>query len=89
MAKQDQRINRDLLKFDKTVMRTFDSFEEADEADREHWLSCTPEERMIALEHIRQLAWGYNDQSGLKLSRSPGLLKLSRRPLSGGRRIRG
>ncbi len=54
---------KDLLDFDKTAVRRFTSFEEAEQANRRYWLSRTPLERMQALEHIRQLAWGYDAQS--------------------------
>jgi hypothetical protein len=60
---QSRSFEDDLCKFDKTAIRTFSSFEEAERVDREYWLSRTPVERMQALEHIRQLAWGYDDQS--------------------------
>jgi hypothetical protein len=49
-----------MLKFDPTVMRTYSSFEEADKGDRESWWARSPVERLIALEHIRQLNWRYD-----------------------------
>jgi hypothetical protein len=48
-------------RMDRTVMRVFNSFEEAERHDREFWLSRTPVERMQALEQIRQHAWGYSN----------------------------
>jgi len=44
-------------------LEIFDSFEEADEADRKYWLSKTPVERMQALERIRGMAWGYGSDA--------------------------
>jgi len=79
----------DLLLFDKTATRSFDSFEAADQADRAYWRSRTPEERMMALEHIRQLAWGYDETSRPEFQRSVRVLKLRRRKVSGTRRVRG
>jgi hypothetical protein len=90
MPKPSRRTSfeQSLLKVDRTVIQAFETFEEAEEADRQYWLSRTPVERMIALEHIRQCAWGYDDQSEPGLPRSPELLKLRRRPLHGDRRVR-
>jgi len=48
------------VKLDKTVVRVFSSFEEADAADRAYWHSRTPEERLLAAEMMRQSAYGYN-----------------------------
>jgi hypothetical protein len=42
------------------TLEIFDSFAEADQADREYWLSRTPLQRMESLERIRGLAWGYD-----------------------------
>ncbi len=42
------------------TMEVFNSFAEADEADRKYWRAKTPLERMQALERIRGMAWGYN-----------------------------
>src|SRR5690606_26256602 len=62
MAEQVQpERSLDFESVDRTVMQVFNSFEEAEHADRDFWLSRTPEERMIALEHVRQVAWGYSD----------------------------
>jgi hypothetical protein len=83
-----KQFERDLTVLDRTSLRSFDSFEDAEQETRAYWRSRSPIERMIALEHIRQLAWGYDDSSERRLSRSSGLLKLSRRSLSGHRRVR-
>jgi len=42
------------------TMEVFNSFAEADEADRKYWRAKTPLERMQALERIRGMAWGYD-----------------------------
>jgi hypothetical protein len=42
------------------TMEVFNSFAEADEADRKYWRAKTPLERMQALEKIRGMAWGYD-----------------------------
>ncbi|MBC8109095.1 MAG: hypothetical protein H7Z14_21090 [Anaerolineae bacterium] len=65
-----------LTKFDRSVVRVYNSFEDADQADREFWWSRTPVERLIALEHIRGLAWGYDAENPPRLPRSPELLQL-------------
>ena len=38
----------------------FESFAEAEAADRAHWLSRTPQERLAAAEQLRQIAYGYD-----------------------------
>jgi hypothetical protein len=43
----------------KWSLQTFDSFAEADKADREYWWSRSPAQRMRELERLRQLNWGY------------------------------
>lgn len=88
-SRRRAEFERSLVTFDKSAFRSFDSSAEAEEADDSYWMSRTPEERLIALEHIRQLAWGYDDESRPQLRRSPELLKLRRRPLPGARRVRG
>jgi hypothetical protein len=55
------------MKVDRTKIRVFNSFEERDAADREYWKSLTPEELLTALEMMRQIAYGYDeDQRGLQ-----------------------
>lgn len=41
------------------TLKTFDTFAEADQADREYWWSQTPAFRLRALEELRQLNYGY------------------------------
>ena len=48
-------------KIDKTQIRVFNSFEEAEQAEREFWMSCTPEERLTALEMMRRSTYGYDE----------------------------
>lgn len=50
----------DEVRLDKTVFEVFSSFEEAEAADRHYWHSRTPEERLEAVELMRQSAYGYN-----------------------------
>ena len=87
-ASRLEKFEHDLVTFDRSAYTVYNSFEEADATVRKYWRSRTPIERMIALEHIRQLAWGYDDANPPRLPRSPELLQLSVRPLSADRRIR-
>ena len=50
-------------------LRVFGSMREADEADRRDWWSRTPEERMRALERLRQLNWGYGRRQAVSAVR--------------------
>jgi hypothetical protein len=52
-------VSLDDVRLDKTAFRVFSSFEEAEAADRVYWHSCTPLKRLIALELMRQSAYGY------------------------------
>ena len=49
------------MKVDRTKITVFSSFEERDAADREYWRTRTPEERLTALEMMRQIAYGYDE----------------------------
>jgi len=50
-------------KMDKTVISVFSSFEEADKADEEYWLSKTPEERLYYKELLRKVnLWIYGNE---------------------------
>lgn len=52
---------------DRTTLRVYSSHEEADADEREFWMSCTPEERLTALEVLRQSVFGYaEDERGLQ-----------------------
>lgn len=57
------------VKIDKTAFRIFTSFEEADEADREYWRHASFAERLLALELMRQSAYGYSDPATPRLQR--------------------
>ena len=50
----------DTFKVDKGMLSVSSSFEEADEADKAYWHSKTPQERMAALELMRQINYGYD-----------------------------
>lgn len=54
------RVNR-------TKFQVFDSFEDSKRSEREYWLSCTPEERLTALEMLRRNTFGYDEnERGLR-----------------------
>lgn len=46
------------MKVDRTKISVFSSFEESEKADREYWLSRTPEERLRHMELLRRLNYG-------------------------------
>ena len=50
----------DGFKVDKGTLSVLSSFEEADAADKAYWHSKTPQERMEALELMRQINYGYD-----------------------------
>lgn len=56
-------------KIDRAAIGVYSSFEEADEADREYWRNKTPQERLAALELLRQNAYGYDDPTASRLQR--------------------
>jgi hypothetical protein len=59
-------MNKDFLKLDKKSFSVV-SLQESDN-DIEYWLSRTPEERIIAVEFLRQLIFNY-DPSTERLQR--------------------
>ena len=59
----------DDVKIDRTALKVFSSFEEADEADREYWRNASYEDRLLALELMRQSAYGYTDPSIRRLEK--------------------
>ncbi len=64
MSKIDEIVS---MKVDRSNIRVFNSFEERDAWDRKYWKSLTPEERLTALEMMRQIAYGYDEgQRGLQ-----------------------
>ena len=50
----------DTFRVDKEKLSVLSSFEEADEADKAYWHSKSPQERMAALELMRQINYGYD-----------------------------
>ena len=44
----------------KPTFEYFESFAEAEAAERAHWLLKTPQERLAAAEQLRQIAYGYD-----------------------------
>ena len=62
-------MNIDKVKLDRTAVQVFTSFEDADKADREHWREANVDERLLALELMRQSAYGYNDPATRRLQR--------------------
>jgi hypothetical protein len=53
-------------KLDKTAFSVVSLFDESDE--KEYWLSKTPYERLLAVEFMRQISYGY-DPSTARLQR--------------------
>lgn len=52
---------------DRTRLQVFDNFEDSKRSEREYWKSCTPEERLTALEMLRRNTFGYDeDERGLR-----------------------
>ena len=49
----------DTFKMDKSAFSVC-TFEEAEAQDKAYWLSRTPQERLAALEYIRQMNYGYD-----------------------------
>ena len=50
------------FKLDKTAF-SVTTFAEAEEEDRAYWFSLSPQERLAALEVMRQLNYGYDPAS--------------------------
>ena len=67
----------DEIRLDKTAFAVFSSFEEADNANRAYWHSRTPEERLLAVELMRQSAYGY-DPTTARLQRVLEITQLKR-----------
>jgi len=62
-------VNLNEVKLDKTAVSVFTSFEEADETDRAYWRNASQAERLLALELMRQSAYGYSDPATPRLQR--------------------
>ena len=50
----------DTFRVDKEVLSVLSSFEEAAEDDKAYWHSKSPQERLEALELMRQINYGYD-----------------------------
>ena len=50
--------DRDIFRIDKSKLSVRSLFDKSD--DREYWLSKTPQERLAALELMRQINYGYD-----------------------------
>ena len=50
----------DTFKMDKATFSVLSSFEKADEAHKTNWHSKTPQERLEALELMRQINYDYD-----------------------------
>ena len=50
----------DTFRIDKEEFSVLSSFEEADAADKAYWHAKSPQERMEALELMRQINYGYD-----------------------------
>lgn len=53
-------MNKDLLKIDKKVYSIIQLHENDNNSDVEYWLTRTPQERIQAVEYLRQLMYGYD-----------------------------
>jgi hypothetical protein len=62
-------VNIDEVRIDRSALSAFTSFEQADEADRAYWRDASIPERLLALELMRQSAYGYNDPATPRLQR--------------------
>jgi hypothetical protein len=67
------------LRLDRTQMKVFSSFAEAEADDRAFWQAKTPEERLMWLELMRQSAYGYDDPDTPRLQRVLEFAQLPRR----------
>jgi hypothetical protein len=50
------------MRLDKTKISVSNSFDNSDE--KEYWLSRTPQERLLHVERLRRIAYGYDENSG-------------------------
>ena len=67
----------DTFRVNKGTLSVLSSFEEADEADKAYWHSKTPQERLEALELMRQINYGY-DPNTERLQRVLEIAELTR-----------
>jgi hypothetical protein len=59
--------SKELPRLDRSAF-SVSSFQEAEREDRLYWASKTPEERLAALEQMRQIVYGY-DPTATRLQR--------------------
>jgi hypothetical protein len=76
----------DQIRMDKSVVRTFASFEEADRADAEFWLALTPHQRWEHAELMRQLNHADYDPTTSRIPRPVAILERPRNKLVVGAR---
>lgn len=57
------------IKIEKNNFQIFSSFADADDADRKFWHAQEPNERLSALELMRQSAYGYENSDTERLQR--------------------
>jgi len=64
MSRMDEILS---TRVDRSKIAVFDNFEDLEQSEREYWMSCTPEERLTALEMMRRSVYGYDEnQRGLQ-----------------------
>lgn len=63
------------VKIDKKAVRIFSSFAEADADDKRFWQEKTPNERLEALELMRQSAYGCQNPTTRRLQRILEIIK--------------
>ncbi|MBI1784263.1 hypothetical protein HYR69_03890 [Candidatus Sumerlaeota bacterium] len=66
----------DFDKIDKSYFKVAKLTDPSDE--KEFWRSKTPAERMAALEHLRRMAYGYDDPDTSRIQRVFEVVKLKR-----------
>jgi hypothetical protein len=55
------------IKVKRSVVTVFKTFKDAEEADRQYWHSRSSDERLLALELMRQSAYGYEYSTSRRL----------------------
>lgn len=58
MAEEPKHTDSAEPRIDRSAFSVFNSFAEADAADRAYWLSRTPEERVSYMEYLRRINYG-------------------------------
>jgi len=57
------------VRLDKTALKVFHTFAEAEADERAYWHSRTPQQRLSAMELMRQSAYGYDASATPRLQR--------------------